>query len=521
MIAIGGVKALFAAVCFVLFFAVAAATVVGLGALGVWLLTHLVALRNGRAMVFLALAAIASLIAAAIVVWSVLPRIDRFTPPGPELTEEQQPALFAEIRAVAAAAKQKMPSHVYLVLDCNAFVTERGGLMGIGSRRVMGIGLALLSRFDKDEVRGVIAHEFGHFDGGDTKLGPWVYKTRAAMGRTVTNLYKTAERLGEIADVMGIVLVVVAAPFRWMAVGYLRLAQAVSRQQEYAADALAARIVGTGPLLSGFSKLAGVAEATDAFLDQEMGPLVKLRLAPPFFSGLQSFTEKHKAVLEQIDQDSLKIGEVDPYDSHPPLSARIEALRALAPPAPLLEPHGDAQSAASLLVDAEALARAVLEFLSENKLEAVTWEDTGPHLITAQRERLAPYLGWLRGRDVEALRWDRGVHHALIARHPQASQVLDQLSDEVVQDIAHSVFTQALNVALSDAGYTARSAPGEPIFMVRGDQSINVSEQVKRLRDGELTEEAWSAFWTAAGIGDSPWGTSEAKPAARRKRARA
>ena len=29
----------------------------------------------------------------------------------------------------------------------------------------------------------MLAHEFGHFYGGDTKLGPWIYKTRAAIGQ--------------------------------------------------------------------------------------------------------------------------------------------------------------------------------------------------------------------------------------------------------------------------------------------------------------------------------------------------
>jgi Zn-dependent protease with chaperone function len=83
-----------------------------------------------------------------------------------------------------------MPAHVYLVSDVNAFVTQRGGIMGIGSRRVMGIGLPLLRTLQVDELRAVLAHEMGHFYGGDTKLGPWIYKTRGALARTVVNLAK-------------------------------------------------------------------------------------------------------------------------------------------------------------------------------------------------------------------------------------------------------------------------------------------------------------------------------------------
>ena len=81
-----------------------------------------------------------------------------------------------------------MPTEVYLVADVNAFVTTRGGFMGFGSRRVMGLGLPLLQTLGVRELRAVLAHEFGHYHGGDTKLGPWIYKTRAAIGRTLQGL---------------------------------------------------------------------------------------------------------------------------------------------------------------------------------------------------------------------------------------------------------------------------------------------------------------------------------------------
>jgi heat shock protein HtpX len=74
---------------------------------------------------------------AAAIIWSVLPRIDRFVAPGPELTASGAPELFSVLTEVAARTGQQMPAHVYLVNDVNAFVTQRGGVMGVGSRRVM------------------------------------------------------------------------------------------------------------------------------------------------------------------------------------------------------------------------------------------------------------------------------------------------------------------------------------------------------------------------------------------------
>ncbi|HKP77249.1 MAG TPA: M48 family metallopeptidase, partial [Longimicrobiaceae bacterium] len=84
------------------------------------------------------------IIAAGIIVWSILPRPDRFRPPGPRLTAQEQPRLFRAIEEVAAATGQGMPAEVYAVSDLNAWVMQRGGFMGFGSRRVMGLGLPLM-----------------------------------------------------------------------------------------------------------------------------------------------------------------------------------------------------------------------------------------------------------------------------------------------------------------------------------------------------------------------------------------
>lgn len=132
--------------------------------------------------------ALGCVLGALAILWSVAPRIDRFAPPGPRLTPDKCPRLFAELNQVAGAVKQEMPVEVYLVHDVNAWVAQRGGVMGFGSRRVMGIGLPLARVLTVSQLRGMLAHEFGHYHSGDTKLGPWVYKTRGAIMRTVQSL---------------------------------------------------------------------------------------------------------------------------------------------------------------------------------------------------------------------------------------------------------------------------------------------------------------------------------------------
>ncbi len=169
------------------------------------------------------------LAAAGIIIWSVLPRRDQFVAPGPQLLPAEHPALFGEVEAVAQRLGQAPPSEVYLAADVNAGVMERGGILGIGRKRVMLIGLPLLQMLTVEQVRGIVAHEFGHFYGGDTRLGPWIYKTRETIGRTIRNIGKGSW---------------LQAPFRWYGLMFLRTTHAISRRQEFVADRRAAGIVG-------------------------------------------------------------------------------------------------------------------------------------------------------------------------------------------------------------------------------------------------------------------------------------
>ena len=60
-----------------------------------------------RVYVKLSLVAVAG---AGLIVWAILPRIDRFAPPGPKLGRREHPRLFAELERVAAAAGQTIPA---------------------------------------------------------------------------------------------------------------------------------------------------------------------------------------------------------------------------------------------------------------------------------------------------------------------------------------------------------------------------------------------------------------------------
>src|SRR5215472_7321018 len=103
-------------------------------------------------------------------------------------------------------------------------------------RQVMALGLPLIQVVTVSELEAVVAHEFGHYAGGDARQA-WVYRTREKIGRTLTTL-RSGWRL-------------LRMPFVLYGRLFIRVTQALSRRQEYAADQLAARLVGAQALTSG------------------------------------------------------------------------------------------------------------------------------------------------------------------------------------------------------------------------------------------------------------------------------
>ncbi len=495
-------RAVFAVLGFVGFYVVTLAAIVGLGATGLGLLLLATKLHVSKATLLVGLVALASLLAAGVLAWSAFPRVDRFVPPGPDLLADEHPALFTMIREVSEATGQSMPVHVYAVLDVNAFVTERGGFMGFGSRRVMGIGLGLLNAFTVDEVRAVIAHEFGHFHGGDTRLGPWVYKTRATMGRTVNSLQLAAAKVAEI-EAMRIVLAVVEAPFRWMALGYLRLSASVSRAQEFEADAVAARAVGAAPVLSGFSKLAGTSAAMNGYFE-ELSALIGHGALPPVLSGARQFVEANRERLAQVDAESAKFGEADPFDSHPPLSERISAVRKLTLP-DIASRRADERLCIELVNAPEALARSFITEQVGTPLKSIDWSEAAPLFMRDQHRALRHHRRWLEGRGAGDVNREHRTQCDAVRIVDGIGSHLPDLELTVVTHLAGQLYSAAFSIALEHLGYVASTGPGEPMRFQRGETIIEPAAIVRRYLTGEMPDEEWVAFWSNAGLAEKPW----------------
>lgn len=438
-----------------------------------------------RVYVKLSLLAVAG---AGLILWAILPRIDRFEAPGPKLGRKEHPRLFAELERVAAAAGQTIPSETYLVSDLNAWVAQRGGVMGFGSRRVMGLGLPLLQTLSISELRAVVAHEYGHYAGGDTKLGPWVYKTRAAIERTLQHLAEHNELL--------------MLPFLWYGKAFLRITHAVSRGQEFAADALAARIAGRDAMMRALRKIHGAGDAFGAYWQSEVVPAIERGFRPPLASGFQQFVRVPAiaTLVESRLERELAEGKADPYDTHPALRERLAALEAL-PPAK--EPRNDDTPAIVLLGATEALEREVVDSLLREdirgKLAPLVWEEAGEKLwLPLWREQVAPHAEALRAITPAAL--------PSLARDPvRAGMTLGGALDaSAVGDVelgrAQHLIGAALSIALHERGFAISALPGEAVSLSRGALVIRPFTVLGDLASERLGAADWQATCAEAGI---------------------
>ena len=438
---------------------------------------------------------------------SIIPQRQHFVAPGPRVDASQQPRLMEEVSAVARATDQEPPADTYVTLEANAAVAEvPAGRFG-RRRRVLLLGLPLLHILTATELRSVLAHEFGHYAGGDTRLGTWIFRIRAAIGRTITGLH----------DDESFWMKVIQKPFIWYGNAFLRITNAISRRQEFAADAWAARIAGKGTHVSTLRKIHRLAPAYDAYWSQEVVPVLETGKRPPVGTGFAQFVVTPE-VAEACDASlASELEEVksDPYSSHPTLPERLAATEAL--DAGDGDAGGDDAPALSLLARPEEVERAALTQIAKAagapSLEPIAWEEVGRGVYLRRFERtVTEHARVVDGQTVAALP-EATADPGAIARRAFGEGVREDTHPVVL-----ATLSAALGLALVRQGWTIDAQLARPIECSRGDARIDPFEVVHGMAAGELSAEGWADLRASLDIEDAPLdaatGAAEAESAA-------
>jgi heat shock protein HtpX len=415
---------------------------------------------------------------AAIIAYSLLPTFERFRAPGERITARSHPRLFDELTMIARAVGQPMPEEIYLVQDVNAAVRQRGGVMGIGDRRVMLLGLPLLRILRVSELRAVLVHEFGHYR-GHTQLGPWIFKTRQSLLRTVAHLS------GYNATMVW--------PFAQYARLFLSITQDMWRQMEFEADALAAQVVGGRAMISGLRGVHGTAIAYGQYL-KETTPVYGDRftaLSEPDenFFRFMSLPRVSDLIRKSLDEE-LKNPQLHPYDSHPPMGMRTAVLEKMPPGIdPSREPL------AAVLLDPNAGTGTAAASAAAPPAGSRPWEDAG---AAGEQFRWEEEVR----RNFHILRsWTIGNMAELA---PSLAKVGGRLgtrwvADETAAQAGRDLLIAALGTALLRSGWMVEeTASGSPTLR-KGETVIDPGQEVDRLVSGEVDAAAWRSKWTGLG----------------------
>ena len=216
-----------------------------------------------------------------------------------EVSESEQPDLHRLVAELAQLYGVPKP-RVYLIPNeqPNAFATGRNP-----EHAAVAVTQGLLQYLPRDQVKGVLAHEFAHVKNRDilvSSIAAMIAGAISAVGNIFlwTSLFGGEDDDNPLGAIGGLVVILVAP----LAAMLLQLA--VSRQREYLADATAARMLGSGESL---------AEALETL---ERGRQVVPMQVNPATSSLYIVNPLRAAGMTAL------------FQTHPPIEERIARLRA-------------------------------------------------------------------------------------------------------------------------------------------------------------------------------------------------
>lgn len=223
-----------------------------------------------------------------------------------EVTEREAPELYRIVAELSRSSNLPMPRVYIIPQDSpNAFATGRNP-----QHAVVAATQGLLKLMNPEQIKGVLAHELGHVKDRDILIGS-IAATMAGAIMMLASMARWSALFGGFgrsddeggSGLLGLLAVSIVAP-----IAALIIQMAVSRSREFQADAMGAKIAGTG------EGLASALEKLGAYSKQ-----LPMQTNP---------STAHMFIVNPLSGRSM----MSLFATHPPIEERIARLRGIRPP---------------------------------------------------------------------------------------------------------------------------------------------------------------------------------------------
>jgi Zn-dependent protease with chaperone function len=351
-----------------------------------------------------------------------------------EITEEEQPRLFALIRELTTATGTSFPKKIFLSPNTNAAVFYNSNFwsMFLPIRKNLEIGLGLVNSVNISEFKAVMAHEFGHFSQRSMKLGSFTYNVNRVIhnmlydNKGYTNFLNSWGRLHGVLALLANGTAKIAQGIQWVLRGMYAFINkrymGLSREMEFHADAFAAGVAGGNNLVTALSRIEIAGGCYNTALSEANARVKQNKVSRNIFSNqltiFRSVAAEYQLPLSQglpVVTDRFlsslggnRINCKNQWASHPTLRERKQHLDELR-----LEMPADHTSAWSLFEGASALQEKATNKLYqpvkfEGPVEFYDAREFEQQYLSRKSEYALPpeYKGYYEGRYIETRDWD-------------------------------------------------------------------------------------------------------------------
>lgn len=271
------------------------------------------------------------------------------------VSEEQEPELFHFINSIAREVNTSLPKKVFLSADVNASVFYDSSFwsMFLPVKKNLQIGLGLVNTVSQSECKAILAHEFGHFSQSSMKVGSYVYNVNRIIynmlydNESYISLARSWASASSYIAIFVQIAVKITQGIQWVLQKVYKVVnlnhRGLMREMEFHADAVAASVAGSKPLITSLSRMELADRSYNVVLNYYSNKIeeavITHNIYPqqqfvlqflaeedslPFENGLpvvnDAYTNKH---------NKSKLVIKDQWASHPETKDRVEALARL------------------------------------------------------------------------------------------------------------------------------------------------------------------------------------------------